>query len=110
MNRTISSTEARIRFGEVMRHAQDGPIIVERDGQPQVVIISNCVDASLAAKRLLFPDANAVQKTWDAWEAKADNLALAERLSAPFFTADRRVYNHLNSQKTVQTQIVVLED
>jgi len=40
MDITISATEARIRFGEVMRQAQSHPIIVERDGKPQVVIIS----------------------------------------------------------------------
>jgi prevent-host-death family protein len=40
MNITISATEARVRFGEVMRQAQTHPVTVERDGKPQVVIIS----------------------------------------------------------------------
>jgi prevent-host-death family protein len=40
MNRTISATEARIHFGEVMRKAKSGPVIVERDGKADVVVIS----------------------------------------------------------------------
>ena len=36
----ISATEARIHFGEVMRQAQTGPIVVERGGVPQVVVLS----------------------------------------------------------------------
>ena len=40
MNQTVSATEARIHFGEVMRRAQSGPVIVERGGKPDVVIIS----------------------------------------------------------------------
>ncbi len=42
MERVISATEARIRFGEVMRRAVEGrePIIVERSGKPYVVMLS----------------------------------------------------------------------
>jgi prevent-host-death family protein len=40
MNIPISATEARIHFGEVMRQAQTHPVVIERDGKPQVVIIS----------------------------------------------------------------------
>jgi prevent-host-death family protein len=40
MNRTVSATNARIRFGEIMRQAKIGPVIVERDGTPEVVFIS----------------------------------------------------------------------
>lgn len=42
MNHTVSATQARIHFGELMRRAAEThqPIIVERDGQPQVVILS----------------------------------------------------------------------
>lgn len=40
--RKISATEARIHFGEVMRRAvvQQEPTIVERGGEPHVVILS----------------------------------------------------------------------
>lgn len=38
--KVISATEARIHFGEVMRHAQTGPVVVERGGVPQVVVLS----------------------------------------------------------------------
>jgi prevent-host-death family protein len=40
MERVISATEARIHFGEVMRQAQNGPVVVERGGVPQVVVLS----------------------------------------------------------------------
>lgn len=40
MNRTVSATDARVRFGEIMRQARKGPVIVERDGKPEVVVIS----------------------------------------------------------------------
>jgi prevent-host-death family protein len=37
---TVSATDARIRFGEIMRRAKRGPVIVERGGKPEVVVIS----------------------------------------------------------------------
>ena len=42
MEKTISATEARVRFGEMMRYVveEQAPIIVERSGQPQVVLLS----------------------------------------------------------------------
>ena len=40
MNQTVSATEARIHFGEVMRRARTEPVIVERAGKPDVVVIS----------------------------------------------------------------------
>ena len=42
MERVVSATEARIRFGELMRQAVEGkePIIVERGGRPYVVVLS----------------------------------------------------------------------
>lgn len=42
MGRVVSATEARIRFGEVMREAVESgePVIVERDGTPHVVVLS----------------------------------------------------------------------
>ena len=42
MERVVSATEARIRFGELMRQAVEGheTIIVERGGKSHVVVIS----------------------------------------------------------------------
>ena len=40
MNQTISATQARIHFGEIMRRAKTGPVFVERAGKPEVVVIS----------------------------------------------------------------------
>ncbi len=42
MERAMSATEARIHFGELMRRVveHDEPVIVERSGKPEVVVIS----------------------------------------------------------------------
>ena len=42
MERTVSATEARINFGKMMRKVSEEQqaIIVERSGQPQIVLIS----------------------------------------------------------------------
>ena len=42
MERVVTATEARVRFGEMMRRVveDDEAIIVERDGKRQVVFIS----------------------------------------------------------------------
>jgi len=42
MERTMSATEARIHFGEVLRQVSElgQTIIVERDGEPRVAVIS----------------------------------------------------------------------
>ena len=42
MTRTLNATEARIRFGQLLRRvAEDGDtVIVERNGQPSAVVLS----------------------------------------------------------------------
>jgi prevent-host-death family protein len=42
MERTMSATDVRVRFGEVMRWVVERrkPIIVERGGKPHVVVLS----------------------------------------------------------------------
>ncbi len=42
MTRVVSATQARIRFGELMRQVAETnePITVERDGRPCVVVLS----------------------------------------------------------------------
>jgi prevent-host-death family protein len=42
MKRTVSATQARIHFGELMRRVVESqePIIVERGGKPHVVVLS----------------------------------------------------------------------
>ncbi len=55
MYRTISATEARIRFGEIMRLAQQGPVIVERDGKPEVVVLSK-EQFDILTERIAPPD------------------------------------------------------
>jgi prevent-host-death family protein len=42
MERTVSATEARIHFGELMRKVveRDETVIIERSGKPQVVVLS----------------------------------------------------------------------
>lgn len=42
MQRKMSATDARIHFGELMRHVveKQEPVIVEHNGKPHVVVIS----------------------------------------------------------------------
>lgn len=40
MVRTVTATMARTHFGEIIRQAQDDPVIVERGGLAKVVVIS----------------------------------------------------------------------
>ncbi len=42
MKRTMSATDARIHFGELMRRVveQQEPVIVEHSGKPHVVVVS----------------------------------------------------------------------
>jgi prevent-host-death family protein len=42
VRRVTSATEARIHFGELMRQVveQQTPVVVERQGKPQVVVVS----------------------------------------------------------------------
>ncbi len=44
MDQAVSATEARVRFGELMRQAVEDheAVIVERGGKPHVVVI--CVE------------------------------------------------------------------
>ena len=42
MERKVSATEARIHFGELMQSViqEQGPVIVEKSGKPQIVLLS----------------------------------------------------------------------
>lgn len=52
MLKIISATKARINFGEVMKQAKIGPIVVERGGKAEVVVISKkAYDQLVAAKK-----------------------------------------------------------
>jgi len=53
MGRVVTATEARIHFGELMREVVENqqPVIVERGGKPQVVVLSiNEYETLLAGK------------------------------------------------------------
>jgi prevent-host-death family protein len=40
MMRSISATEARKRFGELIQEVQQRPVIVKRSGKPVVIVLS----------------------------------------------------------------------
>lgn len=62
--RRVSATEARIHFGELMRRAVSGqePIIVERSGEPHVVILSVAQ----------FERLKAAQEAYTGWQERVD--------------------------------------
>lgn len=69
MERTISATEARVHFGELLRRVvEEGqPVIVERGGKPQAVVLSLAEYERLRAH--------------DTKERRHDLLARIERLA-----------------------------
>jgi prevent-host-death family protein len=63
MQKTISATQARIHFGEIMKRAKVAPVVVERDGKAEVVVISKkAYDRLIAAN------------TQTDWQEKLDAL------------------------------------
>lgn len=72
MERTVSATEARVRFGELMQRVADGgeTVIVERDGVPRVAILS--IDS--------YKHLKGDESPWEQWQA--DLRRLHERLRA----------------------------
>lgn len=63
MQMTVSATEARIHFGEIMQDAvlRQQPIVVEKAGKPQVVILAYDLYQQLAGNE---------QENWQAKLAK----------------------------------------
>ncbi len=53
IERTVSATEARLHFGELMRQVvlTQRPVIVEKSGEPQVVVLSLAAYRRLAESR-----------------------------------------------------------
>lgn len=66
MLKTISATKARINFGDVMKQAKIAPVIVERGGKAEVVVLSKKTYDQLIAAR---PHAD-VQKRIEALHKK----------------------------------------
>ena len=51
MLKTISATKARINFGDVMKQAKIAPVVVERGGKAEVVVLSKkAYDQLVSAK------------------------------------------------------------
>lgn len=65
MERVISATQARIHFGELLRQVAETrePVIVERDGRPQVAVIAIEEYERLKA-----------QSTQDNWQLTLENI------------------------------------
>ena len=72
MERTVSATQARVRFGELMQRVADSgeTVIVERDGVPRVAILS--IDS--------YKHLKGEESPWEQWEANLRRLH--ERLRA----------------------------
>jgi prevent-host-death family protein len=66
MERTVSATEARVKFGELMQRIADSgeTVIVERDGVPRVAILS------IDSYRHLTKD----ESPWEQWQADLHRL------------------------------------
>jgi prevent-host-death family protein len=85
MLKTVSATQARIHFGELMQQAQNGPIVVERDGRPEVVILSKQVYdelATAAPQRNHSTLTEALNQVYETQESSLDPALLKAQLSS----------------------------
>jgi prevent-host-death family protein len=64
MERVIGATEARVHFGELMRQVteKEQTVVVERDGRPQVVVLSVAAYERLRAAAGLHGWQNALER------------------------------------------------
>jgi prevent-host-death family protein len=79
MKRTVSATQARIHFGELMRQVVESqePIIVERGGKPHVVVLSvDQYEGSLAGQREQEDWGELVQRAREQIRAELDERQL----------------------------------
>lgn len=67
MERVISATEARVKFGQLMQRVaeNDETVIVERDGVPRMVVMS--LESYERMK-------GSAESAWDKWEAELAEL------------------------------------
>lgn len=72
--KTVSATEARIHFGEVLRNAQDGPVVVERQGEALAVVLSKQLYDELTA---------GARASWQDLAARAREMVVRDRGGEP---------------------------
>ena len=70
----VTATQARVHFGEVLRDAQEGPVIVERQGTALAVVVS----------KQLFDQLNATERvSWRELASTSRGLIDRERRGLP---------------------------
>jgi prevent-host-death family protein len=72
--KTVSATEARIHFGEVLRSAQDGPVVVERQGRALAVVLSKELYDELTAR---------ARASWQDLAARVREMVVRDRAGDP---------------------------
>lgn len=74
MERTVTATEARVRFGALMRRVVEhgDAVIVERDGKPQIAILPVAEYARLKSGQEGYPN-------WEDLLDRAHQVIAAER-------------------------------
>ncbi|HEY63480.1 MAG TPA: type II toxin-antitoxin system Phd/YefM family antitoxin [Caldilineae bacterium] len=96
MRRVVSATEARIRFGELMRWVVENqePVIVERGGKPHVVVLS------IAEYRRLLAGQQA-QEDWKALVQQAREQIRAE-LGERELTPPEEIIRQMREERDAQ--------
>lgn len=75
MEKRYSATQARIHFGEVLQQVKNGPVIVERSGEPLAVVLSkNAYDQLVAGEN---------QSSWRSLLEETHRRIRAERKGEP---------------------------
>ena len=68
--RSVSATQAKNRFGEILQAARDvGPVFIERHGQPQAVVLG-----IEAYKKLAATERTPQERELDYWTREFDAL------------------------------------
>ncbi|MCP4427038.1 MAG: type II toxin-antitoxin system Phd/YefM family antitoxin [Chloroflexi bacterium] len=72
--RTLPATEAKNRFGRVLREVSQtgGPLIVERDGKPVAVILSIDEYERLQPQTILSAEQNLASQAFGLWARRDD--------------------------------------
>lgn len=96
MARTMKATEARIHFGELMQRvvADQEPVIVERSGEPQVVVLS-------VAHYQRLQQAEAAQKRWQERVDRAQQV-IAEDLQGRTLPAVDDVIRQMREERDAE--------
>ena len=74
--KTISSTEAQNKFGQLLDEATEGPVLVQKNGRDKVVIVSIADFKNIMTKNKVSPQVkSSLKRSLKKWDAVYKELA-----------------------------------